>query len=177
MRKHPLSAYLPEILLIVLASAARLIPHPPNFTPIGALALVGGFGFGRRRNSLLAPLIALFIGDLFLGVHGLTPSVYLSFALIVALGAKFKSSSKFLLASVGPLLSASLFFVITNFAVWTEGQLYPRTLQGLGTCFAAGIPFFWNSLAGDFVFTAALLLVYTAASSVWKPASVRTSKA
>src|SRR5690242_7635101 len=72
--------------MIVSAAASRLIPHPPNFTAVGALALFSGVHIGARRLSFLAPLVALFLSDLILGFHPVMPWVYGSFGLIVCLG-------------------------------------------------------------------------------------------
>ncbi len=157
---------LPEILLIAGAAMARLIPHPPNFTPIGALALVGGFVWSRKKSSLLAPVIALALSDLFLGVHSTMPAVYLSFMLIVALGAALKNQRALNFVLAGPAVSAVLFFLVTNFAVWAQGSYYPLTAQGLVACFVAAVPFFGNTLAGDYIFTAALVAAYTGLTKV-----------
>lgn len=81
--------------MILGAAASRLIPHPFNFTPIGAMALFGGACFADRRAAFLVPLAAMFLSDLAigllsgslsLGLHPLIPVVYGSFALIVCLG-------------------------------------------------------------------------------------------
>jgi hypothetical protein len=53
-------------------------------------------------------------------------------------------------------LGALQFFLITNFGVWAFLNSYPRTVAGLAECYLAGIPFFWNTLAGDAVYAALL---------------------
>ncbi|MEK6768780.1 MAG: DUF6580 family putative transport protein [Gemmatimonadota bacterium] len=72
--------------MILAAAASRLIPHPPNFAPIGAMALFGGACFAQKRWAFVMPLAAMFLSDLVLGLHRLMPVVYGSFALIVCLG-------------------------------------------------------------------------------------------
>ncbi|MBC8101141.1 MAG: hypothetical protein H7Z41_00955, partial [Cytophagales bacterium] len=57
-------------LLIVLAALSRLLPHPPNFTPVAAMALFGAAMLPDKRLALLAPLAALLLSDLFLGFYG-----------------------------------------------------------------------------------------------------------
>jgi len=140
--------------LILLAALARLIPHPPNFTPIGAMALFGGATLADRRLAFLLPLASLFLSDLFLGLHVLIPVVYGSFALNVLLGGWLRSRRTVLNTAAVTLLGSVQFFVVTNFACWL--LWYPHTWQGLVTCYIAAIPFFQNTLAGDAVFATAL---------------------
>src|SRR5258708_13616249 len=72
--------------MIILAAVVRIVPHPWNFTPIGAMALFSGAMFRDRRIAFLFPLVALFAGDLFVGLHRLIPVVYASFLLILLIG-------------------------------------------------------------------------------------------
>ena len=71
---------------ILLAAVLRLVPHPPNFTPIGAMALFSGAMFRNRWVAFLLPLASLFAGDLFVGFHKLMFVVYASFAVSIAVG-------------------------------------------------------------------------------------------
>src|SRR5881392_1199654 len=72
--------------MILAAAASRLIPHPPNFTPLAAIALFGGANFADKRAAFLVPLGGFFVSDLAIGFYPITPVVYGSFALIVCLG-------------------------------------------------------------------------------------------
>ncbi len=72
--------------MVLLAALSRLIPHPPNFAPIAALALFGGAEFGHKREAFIVPLAAMFLSDLILGLHFLIALIYGTFALIVGLG-------------------------------------------------------------------------------------------
>lgn len=72
--------------LIVLAAALRIAPHPWNFTPIGAMALFSGALLKDRRLAFIFPLVALFVGDIFIGFHKLLPIVYASFLINVVIG-------------------------------------------------------------------------------------------
>lgn len=140
--------------LVLLAVLARLIPHPPNFTPIGALALFGGACFADRRLGFLLPAVSLFISDLFLGLHVLIPVVYGSFALNVVLG-RWLRRHRSVVSTAGVTLLGSLqFFLVTNFACWL--LWYPHTLEGLIGCYVAALPFFHNTLLGDTVFVTLL---------------------
>jgi hypothetical protein len=142
------------LISIVLAAAlARLIPHPPNMTSVTAVALFGGAYFSDRRLAFLVPLAALFLSDLFLGFYGHMEVVYLSFALIVCIGLLLGKDRSVLRIAVAALTSSFLFFLPTNFGVWAFGSLYPRTLDGLITCYVAAIPFFRNTFQGDMLYT------------------------
>jgi hypothetical protein len=141
---------------ILVAAALRLVPHWPNFTPIGAMALFGGAYFGRRALAFAAPLGALLVSDLILGFHAGMPFVYGSVALIVLLGwaiAKRITPATVVAAAVA---SSVLFFAVTNFGTWLSSGMYPPTLAGLTACYVAAIPFFQNTLAGDLAFSALL---------------------
>jgi hypothetical protein len=152
--------------MVLAAALARLLPHPPNFTPIGALALFGAAHFRPAWGALLLPVVAMFISDLGLqlgsslgwyggwmaggtGFHQGMLAVYGTVMLIAALGLLLRSRTTGMNVAAAVLASAVLFFVITNFAVWAEGSLYPRTLEGLLTCYTLAIPFFHWTLLGD----------------------------
>jgi len=142
---------------IVVAAALRLVPHPPNFTPIGAMALFSGAYLGRRGAiALVAPLAALFLSDLVLGFYHGMATVYFSTALVVLIGWLALQRRSPLRIGAAAIASSILFFVLTNFGMWLSSGFYPRTLAGLEACYVAAIPFFQNTLAGDLVFSAIL---------------------
>ena len=142
--------------MILLAAGSRLIPHPPNFSPIAALALFGGAQFADKRLALLVPLAAMFLSDLVLGLHPLIPVIYGSFALIACLGFWLRRWRSVWAVVGAAMIGALLFFVLTNFGVWAMGHMYPKTPAGLLACYAAAIPFFQNTLLSN-LFYAALL--------------------
>jgi hypothetical protein len=141
---------------IVVAAALRLVPHPPNFTPIGAMALFSGAYLGRKALAFAAPLGALLLSDLVLGFYHGQATVYFSVALIVMLGMVALSRVSPLRVAGAAVLSSVLFFLITNFGMWLFSGFYPRTMLGLEACYVAAIPFFQNTIAGD-LFYATLL--------------------
>jgi hypothetical protein len=155
---HDNSSRLPRVLLlaalIVLAAVARLVPHPMNFTPIGAMAIFAGAVFADRRVALLVPLAALFLGDLATGLHVLIPAVYGSFALNVLLARWLRNRRTAVTTTAVTLAGAVQFFVTTNFAAWVV--FYPHTAEGLLQCYVAAVPFFRNTLLGDAVFVTLL---------------------
>ena len=141
---------------IFIAAIFRLVPHPPNFSPIAAMALFSGAYLPRRGLAFVAPLGALLVSDAVLGFHGGMPVVYASVAMIVALG--FLLSAK---RTTGRIVAAALagsvlFYLVTNFGVWAFGDMYPKTAGGLAACYVAAIPFFQNSLIGDLLFAGLL---------------------
>ena len=127
-----------EILIltfVLLAVLVRLIPHPPNFTPIIALALFGSTTFKNKSIGLSLPLLAMIISDLYLGFYSISLWVYGSFFLISILGTYWKK-----IKVTNVFISSLIFFIITNFGVWLMG--YPKTIEGFLLCYTMAIPFF-----------------------------------
>jgi len=141
---------------ILGAAALRLVPHPPNFSPIDAMALFSGAYLGRRALAFVAPLGALLLSDLVLGFYHGQATVYFSVALIVMIGMAALSRRSPVRVGAAAIASSVLFFVITNLGMWAFSGFYPRTFGGLEACFVAAIPFFQNTIAGD-LFYATLL--------------------
>jgi hypothetical protein len=148
--------------LVILGAASRLLPHPPNFTSVNAVGLYGGAKLQGWR-AYLVPLVCMLITDPVMGaIYGfqpfsrVTPFIYASLLLNVWLGQRFlKSASISRMFGVG-LVASTQFYLITNFATWLFGNLYPHTVSGLAICYIAALPFFaWNT-AGTFVYTAGL---------------------
>ena len=135
--------------LVLFAVVSRLLPHPDNVTAVGGLAIFAGAMFRDWRIALGLPLAALFLSDLAIGLHSHVPVVYASFAVSVLLG-RWLATTRTVPGVVGAtLLGAVQFFVVTNFACWVG--FYPHTLEGLAECYVLAVPFFRNSLAGDFL--------------------------
>jgi hypothetical protein len=141
---------------IVVAAALRLVPHPPNFSPIDAIALFSGAYLGRRVLAFAVPIAALLLSDLVLGFYHGMGTVYFSVALIVVLGSVALRKVAAPRVGAAALASSVLFFAITNFGMWLFSGIYPRSMAGLEACYVAAIPFFQNTLAGD-LFYASLL--------------------
>jgi hypothetical protein len=151
--------------ITLAAAAARLLPHPPNVTPVAALALFGGACFIDKRAAFGVPLVAMLLSDLVI-VLGLAepryhfllmPFVYGSFILASCLGLWIGARRPPLRIATATLASSVLFFVVTNFGSWLAFPfLYERTWAGLVDCYDKALPFFKNTLAGDAFF--ALLL-------------------
>jgi hypothetical protein len=171
--------------MIILAAVLRILPHPWNFTPIGAMALFSGAMFRDRRVAFLFPLVALFAGDLFVGLHRLMPVVYASFLLSVFIGTWLANRRGILRIGGAVFLGALQFFLITNFAAWQLFGTYPHTPAGLAACYLAGLPLFGNTLAGDALYSTAFFGTFALAEhllpflrlqpahSTFNPTSVR----
>ena len=164
---------------ILVAATMRLLPHPPNFSPIAAMALFSGAYLDRRALGFIAPLGALFLSDIFLGFYSQMWIVYGSVALIVCLGwllAHHRSAARIGMSAVA---GSVLFYLVTNFGVWAFSELYPKTLAGLAACYVAAIPFFQNSLAGDLFFTIVLFGGFAVAERliplIREPAQLRSA--
>ena len=156
------------LLLVVLAAAfSRLIPHAPNVTPIGALALFGAAYFNRKYVSLLVPVLAIFLSSLvinnvmyqsagFVWFDINFPAQIIAFTLVALVGMRWLKTIKFSNV-LGSSISASLiFFIISNFSTWLSDGMYPMTFEGLVLCYEMAIPFFWNTLLGDMMYVAIL---------------------
>ena len=140
----------------------RLLPHLPNFAPIAAMALFGGT-YLNRRYALVVPLIALLIGDIFIGFYSpwIMLSVYGSFALIGLIGIWLKNHKNVPNVIGGTLMGSIIFFLVTNFACWViPHSFYPHTWQGLMQSFIMGLPFFRNTLMGDLFYVGAMFGLY-----------------
>ncbi len=135
--------------MIVLTAALRLAPHPWNFTPVGAMALFSGALVRDRRLAFLFPLLVMFATDAIIGFNKLSPLVYASFLLSVLIGRFLNQKRNLLRISGATFLGALQFFLITNLGVWAFLNSYPHTGAGLTACYLAGLPLFWNTLAGD----------------------------
>src|SRR5258708_37952253 len=101
--------------LIVLAAALRIAPHPWNFTPVGAWALFSGPVLKDRRLAFFFPLLALFLGDIFMGFHRLIFVVYASFLLTAAIGRWLRARRTIARITLATLFGAIQFFIVTNF--------------------------------------------------------------
>ena len=139
-----------------------VIGHPPNFSPIDAIALFSGVYFYRRMTAFAVVLLSVWMGDLILNRLALGSWMlfysgfywqYGCYLLITLLGIALKNhvNSTYLLAA--SVTSSILFFALTNFGVWYGSALYPQTLDGLGACYIAAIAFFKNTLMSDLLFT------------------------
>jgi len=168
--------------MIFAAVFARLIPHPPNFAPISAMALFAGAHFDRRLFAFAVPLAAMLLSDAVFellfgwGFHANLPAVYASFAAIVALGFVLRGRTRPTVVVGASLTASTLFFAVTNVSVFLTSPLYPKTATGLGACFVAALPLFGNTVAGDLFYTGVLFGSFALAARrfpLLRPAALR----
>ena len=157
--------------MITTAALFRLLPHPYNFTPIGAMALFGGCYVSNKRLAFIIPLVAMLLSDVLLqlingtGFHPGMIWVYGSFALITCLGFLLRGREQRQTIMVASLVGSILFFVITNFGQWATGY-YGYTSDALYKSFIMGIPFFRGTIMGDLFYN--LVLFGSFALARWR---------
>ena len=168
----------PNLLLILgavlVASVFRLIPHYPNFTPVAAIALMGGAFIGNRWISILVPLLAMLVSDyltlVFVNAGWATPYeyftsvgtifIYTSIIATTILGRlngrtqneSFLSKNYSGKLAFNALAAAVIFFVMSNIGVWLNGDIFATNVAGLSATFIAALPFFGYNLAGNLVY-------------------------
>ncbi len=142
--------------MVFTLAASRCLPHPPNVTPMAATALFCGAYAERRWLSFAIPLAALLLSDALLGFHPLIPFVYGSLGLSVLLGFLLRRNPGNFRILGASMVGSILFFAITNLGNWWVYETFPKTPAGLIACYAAGLPFFANTLLGDLLYSALL---------------------
>jgi hypothetical protein len=159
--------------IVVLVALARLVPHPPNFTPVGALALFGGARFRSPWAAFLVPLSAMLLSDAALelvtsqgwgsgwlaqgaGFYRGMWVVYGAMALVAAVGLLLRRRTSILAVAAGVLAGSLSFFLVTNFAWWAGYDLYSHTAEGLLQSYEAALPFYRWTLLGDACYATAL---------------------
>jgi hypothetical protein len=144
------------ILLVVMAAAARIVPHPWHFTPMIALGLFAGAKAAKVQTGLIVTLAALLLSDAILGFYSGMWFVYAATLVPVFAGRWIRPWQGVGAVTAAALGSSVSFFIFTNFPSWASGRTYTHDLAGLAACYAAAIPFFQNQLLGDAFYTAVL---------------------
>ena len=153
--------YLVIGILVIFAIITRLIPHPFNFTAIGALALFSGSVIANKKLAFLIPVAAMLVADAILGFHSSMIPVYLCFILTVWIGMTMVRRINLLSVPSGALMSSILFFLVTNLPFWyADISLYPLSWKGTIESYTAALPFFGNQIAGDLFYSVTLFSAY-----------------
>ena len=174
MKKEKVIIALSIIATLVIA---RLLPHPYNFTPVGALAIFLGAKYSKGFFAPLILLAALIISDIF--VNGFLYDLwsvkyfasfgvwihYAAFMSYLFVGKFLSSKTNGLNLGLGSAFSSILFFIISNFLVFAFGNMYPINTNGLVLCYTLAIPFLNNMFAGDLLFTYLIFGIYSLAKS------------
>ena len=161
-------------IIILLAAVTRIMPHPPNFSPMAAIGLFGAAHFAKKWQAFFIPLIGIWISDLVINNYVYSSSSsnfvwfysgfywqYISYILIIFAGLFIFNRGISLTKMFGGMISSSgIFFLVSNFGVWAGGTMYPKNFGGLITCYAAGVPFIHNTIISDVLFTTVLFGTY-----------------
>ncbi len=138
--------------VIILLAMFRFVPHPPNATPIAAMALFAGAFFSNRIHAYLVPLVAMILSDLILGFHSTVLYVYAGIMATVVIGSFLNQVTVFRVG-MAAIIASIVFFLITNFGAWMHHNMYSQDLNGLLQAYVAGIPFLRNSLIANLIFS------------------------
>lgn len=150
--------YVLPILIILVLSFSRLIPHPSNFTPILAVGIFSGFYFKNFFLSFFIVIFSMFLGDLYLGFHNTMFFTYSSLSIAVLFG-MFIKNFKFKEILFSGVASSICFFIITNFGVWALNLMYEKSFAGLLQSYVMGLPFFHNTIISTLLYLAFLKLI------------------
>ena len=154
------------ISLILILALARLIPHPPNFTPIIAVAIMSGYFFKNINLSFLTLVVAMLIGDLFIGFYENMIFVYASLLLITFVFYKIANKINFKNLFIYGFIGSLIFFIVSNFGVWALGSpgvqdiVYDKSFNGLMECYILAIPFFGNTFLSTLIFAYPAIFIY-----------------
>ena len=148
------------IVIILILALSRLIPHPPNFTPILGMAVFSGAVINKKIIAYIIPLIAMLLSDIYLGFHAGMPVIYFSLAICVLIGTFIDSRITIfnsLLCISGGVIA---FFLITNFAVWYGSGMYEFSISGLMKSYLMGLPFLQNTFISSLIYGMGAFLIY-----------------
>lgn len=138
------------LILVVIGVAGRLLPHAWNFAPIVAIGIFSGAYLGGKL-AFIVPVVAMIASDIFIGFYDwqMNLSVYLAMGLAGCIGLFLRKKKNPLTIALAALVGSTIFFLITNGAVWLFTNMYEPTFSGLMASYIAGIPFYRNAIVGD----------------------------
>lgn len=163
--------------IITLVAVSRLLPHPPNFAPLGAIAVFSSVTFGNKFLKYVFPILLAVITDFILvltvnaafsspAAHFSAFGTYIIYATYPLMGimAHYINTKGSVHTQPKKIMGLSLmysifFFIVSNFVVWLGGW-YGYSIAGLSACYIAAIPFFQNTLGGDLFYNAVLFGSY-----------------
>lgn len=159
-------------IIVLVVAMSRLIPHTFatglfNFSPLGGIALFSAAYFNRKYMAYLLPIAALWLTNLMIDnifyanyydgfAWFANYEVYFAFLLIVLMGSSLLNKITVPRLAFSAVSSSLIFFIVTNFYVWLNTALYPKSFEGLVGCYVAAIPFYWNTLSSDLLYVGLL---------------------
>ena len=146
--------------LILILAASRLIPHPPNFTPIIAVAIMSSYFFRNIYLSILTLIISMLIADVFIGFYKNMLFVYTSLIIITFIFFRISKKIKYKNLYIFAFFGSLIFYLISNFGVWALDGLYEKNLNGLIECYILAIPFFGNTFLSTLIFAYPAMYIY-----------------
>ena len=154
-------------LFVLAAMLLRLLPHPWNITPLGAMFLFSGATFRSKTESLAVPLAALLLSD-YAVIHfayggnysWFSPYTWGGFVIAGLIGWMLRPKITWARVAIASIAGSGAFFIISDFGVWVTWKLYPISIKGLAECYVAALPFFRNSILGDLAYTALMFGSY-----------------
>jgi len=176
-------------LLVLLAAFSRLIPHPPNFAPIGAMALFGATYLSQKHFAFIIPIASMWLSDL--AINNIVYAQYFdhfvwayqgyywtygAFIVIGLIGFGLLKKIKLKNILLASCLASISFFIISNFGVWVSGTMYPKTFTGLIMCYTAGLPFLKNTFMGDLVYSGLMFGIFELAKYRFPVLQLQTRK-
>lgn len=171
------------VAIILVATAFRFlavsVPSLSNFSPVGTIALFGGAYFTKKYWAFVVPILALWLSNLVLNnvfykqwyptfSFGFEAAVFISFALVVLVGIVTLKKVNLTNLLGANLLGTLVFFIVSNFFVWTAGEIYPQTFDGLVSCYTMALPFLKNTLMSNLIFSAIMFGAFEYAQSTSK---------
>ncbi len=154
------SRFIVLTVIVILAAFSRALPlvidHTWNFTAVGALAIFAGAQFNDKRLAFIMPLAAMALADLLFLRNGFSLLVYSGFVAMVACGFLIRNKVNTMNVIMASFVSATVFYLITNFSFFYPVTLYPRDFSGIIASYEAGLPFFRNMVLGNLVYSGVL---------------------
>ena len=177
-------------IIILLAAFTRIMPHPPNFSPMAAIGLFGAAHFAKKWQAFFIPLLGIWLSDLVINNFIYTSSdlnivwfyngfywQYISYVLIIFTGLFIFNKGVSLSKTFGGIVGSSgIFFLVSNFGVWASSGMYSKNIAGLISCYIAGIPFMNNTIISDFLFTTVLFGSYYLLQSEYSSLKIKHLK-
>lgn len=142
-----------SLILLIILIASRLIPHPPNFTPIISVAIISGIFFKNFKISIIILFLTMLISDIFLGFHNNMFFVYFSLAFITYFFSNPELKTNYKNLIIFSFLGSLIFFIISNFGVWFLSDIYSKNPKGILECYVMAIPFFKNTFISTVFFS------------------------